>query len=107
MGKPVAIGAQSDQIWFGIVSQSAGWMHVVNLKIIKPPAPLTTPTIPIDHLPAQFGVGFQIEPKPRALWEGTIHEAPSSPLASVPAWGFAGDGAGHPWGIFKRHFWGF
>ncbi len=43
-------GAEGNQVGLGIVSQSASWLNVVNLKVGRPAAVLAAPTIPLQHL---------------------------------------------------------
>lgn len=41
----MATGTERDQILFGIVSQSAAWLDVVDLKIGHPAAVLAAPAV--------------------------------------------------------------
>lgn len=77
MHMPVTIRAEGDEVLLGVVSESASWMDVVNLKIGHPAAGLAAPAVPLQHLLAQLAIGFWVEaePGPGAAREQTSHEA--------------------------------
>ena len=50
MGIPVTAGAKGDEVWLGIVAQSASWLNVVNLKVGRPTAVLAAPAVPVQNL---------------------------------------------------------
>ena len=43
-------GAERDEVLFGVVSQSASWVDVVDLQVGRSPAPLATPAVSLQHL---------------------------------------------------------
>jgi hypothetical protein len=54
VGKLVAMDAEGDEIFLGVVSQSAARVDVVYLETSKEPTKLAAPPVAIQHLPAQF-----------------------------------------------------
>ena len=50
----VTTGAEGDEVLFGIGSQPAAWVDVVDLEAGKTPAGLAAPTIPLQHLLAEL-----------------------------------------------------
>ncbi len=57
----VASGAEGDEVWFRVVSESASWMDVVNLELGRTAAVLAAPAIALQHLLAQSTVGLWVE----------------------------------------------
>ncbi len=68
-------GAEGDEVGLGIVSQSASWLNVVNLKVGRPAAGLATPAIPLQHLVAQLTVRVRVEAEAGAARAQASHEA--------------------------------
>ncbi len=68
-------GAERDEVWLGIVAQSASWLNVVNLKVGRPAAVLAAPAIALQHLLAKSTVGLGVEAEPGAPRDRTSHEA--------------------------------
>ncbi len=68
-------GAERDEVLFGVVSQSASWLNVVNLKVGRPAAVLAAPAIALQHLLAKSMVGLGVEAEAGAAWEQASHEA--------------------------------
>ncbi len=58
----VALGAESDQILVGIVSEAAPRVDMVNLQFSQSPTVLAAPPIALQHLCTQSLKGFRIEP---------------------------------------------
>ena len=54
----VATGAESDQVWFGIISKVAAWIDVVNLKLGRASAALTAPAVALQHLITKLAYGL-------------------------------------------------
>ena len=75
MGIPVTGGAEGNQVGLGIVSQSASWLNVVNLKVGRPAAVLAAPAIALHHLLAKSMVGLGIELEAGTAREQASHEA--------------------------------
>ncbi len=75
MGFLVALGAEGDEVLFGIGSQPAPGMDVVDLKIGHPAAVLAAPSVPLQHLLAKSTVGVWVKAKPGAAREQASHEA--------------------------------
>jgi len=63
----VASGTQCDEILFAVISGSAPKPNVVYLEILRAPARLAPPPVPLQHLPMKDFVGLRIEPYPRAF----------------------------------------
>lgn len=49
--------AQRNEIGFGIVSELAAWVDMVNLKVSKTSTIPAPPSIPLEHLAPQFSIG--------------------------------------------------
>ncbi len=60
---------------FGIGSQPASWLNVVNLKVGRPAAALAAPAIALQHLLAQSTVGVRVEPEAWTVQGQESHEA--------------------------------
>jgi hypothetical protein len=58
----MAIRTESDQIFLLVVAQSAPPLNVMDLEAFHPPAPLASPSIPLQDFPAELAIGFRIEP---------------------------------------------
>jgi len=67
--------AEGDEVLFGVVSESASWLNVVNLKVGRPAAVLAAPAIALQHLLAKSTVGLRVEAKRGPPWEQASHEA--------------------------------
>ena len=68
-------GAQRDEILFHVLSELTPWADVVNLELIHATTALAAPAIALQHLAAQSSIGVRVEPKPRASWGKSGHEA--------------------------------
>ncbi len=75
MGVVVASHAESDQVLFGIFSQPAPRLDVVNLQVRRPPTALAAPAISLQHLLAQLTIGLRVEAEAWAAREQASHEA--------------------------------
>ena len=71
----VTPGTESDQVLFGIVSQPAAQVDVVDLEVGAPAAVLAAPAIALQHLLAQLTIGLRVEPEPGAAREQASHDA--------------------------------
>ena len=71
----VAGGAERDEVLFGIGSQPAPGVDVMNLEVGRAAAVLAAPAIPLQHLLAQLTIGLQVEAEPGPAREQTSHEA--------------------------------
>jgi hypothetical protein len=67
--------AESNQVWFGIITAPAAKILVMNLKVRASPARLTSPTVAAQHLFAESFVQLEIEPQAWLFGENPIHEA--------------------------------
>jgi hypothetical protein len=54
-----------DQVRLRIVTQQASRTNMVDLKIVWASAVLAPPSVSLQDLPAEFGVGIRIQSKPR------------------------------------------
>ena len=62
----VATRAKRDQVFFGIISELATRVEVVNLQIARCAAILAAPPIPREHFASEraIGVGFKAQSRP-------------------------------------------
>ncbi len=67
--------AEGDEVLFGVVSESASWVDVVDLEVGRTAAVLAAPAIALQHLLAKSTVGLRVEAKPGAAWAQASHEA--------------------------------
>jgi len=65
MHGPVTFRAEADEILFGIFALPAPVLNVMDLDPGYPPAPLASPAVSLENLPAQCLVGVCIQPNPR------------------------------------------
>ena len=68
-------GAERDEVLFGVVSQSASWVDVVDLEVCRIAAGLAAPAIALQHLLAELAVRVRVEVEPGAARDQTSHEA--------------------------------
>ncbi len=40
-------GAEGDEVWLGVVAESASWVDVVNLEVSRAAAALAAPAVPL------------------------------------------------------------
>ena len=71
----MAVGAKSDQVSLGIVSQPASRLDVVNLELAKMPTVLATPAVPLQYLLPQTSVRLWVERKSGLPWAQSNHES--------------------------------
>jgi hypothetical protein len=57
----VALGAKSHEILSGIIAQAAPGLDVMDLKILRSPARLATPAVPLQDLITEQTVGFSVQ----------------------------------------------
>jgi len=67
--------AQRDQVVLGIVPGSAAQLFVMNLKIGKAPAGLTSPSVPLQDFSTELLVRFGRKPQTGMFGPDRIHEA--------------------------------
>jgi hypothetical protein len=67
--------AQRDQVVLGIVPGSAAELLMMNLKIRKAAAGLTSPSIPLQYRPTELRVGFGRKSQTGMFGSDRIHEA--------------------------------
>jgi hypothetical protein len=67
--------AQRNQVVLGIVASSAAELFMMNLKIRKAPAGLTSPSIPLQDFSTELLVGFGRKPETGMFGSDRIHEA--------------------------------
>ena len=67
--------AQRNQVVLGIVPGSAAKLFVMNLKIRKAAAGLTSPSIPLQDFSTELLVGFGRKPQTGMFRSDRIHEA--------------------------------
>ena len=65
---------QSDQVILGIVPGSVAELFMMNLKIRKAAAALTSPSIPLQHFSTELLVGFGREPQTGMFGPDRIYE---------------------------------
>jgi hypothetical protein len=63
----VALDAKSYEILSRIITQAAPRLNVMDLKILYSPAPLTTPSIPLQDFTAELAISFRIKPQAWSL----------------------------------------
>lgn len=63
MGFPMARTAKGDEILSHIPSQLAARLHMMNRKILGTSASLASPTIALEHLPAEHSIGIPVQAK--------------------------------------------
>jgi hypothetical protein len=56
----VALGAKCDEILSGIIAQAAPRLNVMDLKILRSPARLATPAVPLQDLMTELMVDFSV-----------------------------------------------
>ena len=61
MSFPVAPDTESDQILGRVIAQAAPWLDVMNLKILRLPAALATPTVSLKYFKAELAVSFRFK----------------------------------------------
>ena len=66
---------QRDQVVLGIVPGSAAELLMMNLKIRKGPAGLTSPSIPLQDFSTELLVRFDRKPQTGMFGPDRIHEA--------------------------------
>jgi hypothetical protein len=58
----VALDAKSYEILSRVITQSASWLNVMNLKTLHAPAPFATPAISLQNFTAELTVSFRGKP---------------------------------------------
>ena len=61
MAQPVAIGAERDQVFFGVIAQQTSGLNVVNLKISHVAANLAAPSVSLEDPSMEFLVARDTE----------------------------------------------
>jgi len=54
---------EGDQIPCRVITQSASWLNVVDLKILHAPARLATPAVSLQNFTAKLAISFRIKPQ--------------------------------------------
>jgi hypothetical protein len=67
MHGPVIFRAEADEILFSIFALPALVLNVMDLEPGYRPAPLASPVVSLQDLPAQCLVGVRIQPNPRVF----------------------------------------
>lgn len=70
----VAFPANCDQVRLGIGPAQTPELLMMNFEVRHGSAKLTAPSIPPEHLQAQFFTGFGIEPQPWLSWSNAVHD---------------------------------
>jgi len=65
MHGPVTFRAEADEILVGIFALPAPVLNVMDLEPGYRPAPLASPAVSLQDLPAQYLVGIRIQSNPR------------------------------------------
>jgi hypothetical protein len=73
MDVTVAIGAERNQVFVCVITQSAPRANVVNLKTIGTAAVLASPSVTLEHFGAEFAIRIWIQPKSRSSRLGISH----------------------------------
>ncbi len=55
--------AERDQIFGRVIALSAPRQNMMDLKIFHPPARLASPSVSLQHFPAQLLIRFRIKPQ--------------------------------------------
>ena len=63
MGFLMARCAESDQILGRVIAKSASRLNVMDLKILRSPAPLATPAVSLQDFAAELAISFGIKPQ--------------------------------------------
>jgi hypothetical protein len=71
----VAVCAQGDEVFFGIVSELAPCADVMDLEVGKISAVLAAPPIPFEHLTPQFQIRRRTELQSRSSGTEPSHDA--------------------------------
>ena len=85
----MAVGAERDEIAFGVLAGVAAEPDVVNFELSRSTAALAAPPIALQHLLAEGPIGLRIEADPWALGQSPAHEASRvcSTKRCFSAWG--------------------
>ena len=76
----MAFRAQRDQVLLLVATCLAAEFEMVHLQILHATADLTSPAVPLQHLPMQFVVVRRIESEPRIFDTDIVHDAcPATP----------------------------
>ena len=67
--------AQRDQVVLGIVPGSAAELFMVNLKVSRAAAGLTSPSVPLQDFSTELLVGFGRKPQTGMFGSDRLHEA--------------------------------
>ena len=67
MARLMARRTESDQVFFGVVAQSAPPLNVMDFKVVHPPARLTSPAVTNQDSSTKLSVGFRIKRQASAL----------------------------------------
>jgi hypothetical protein len=70
MDFPMAYVAKGNEIFFHIASLKASRLNVMDLEILGSPAPLTSPAIAPQHLPAKPLIGILVQAEARMFRDG-------------------------------------
>jgi hypothetical protein len=71
----MAANAQRNEVCFGIVSEAAARVDVVNLKVSETSTILAPPSVPLEHLAPQFSIGPWAKLESRASVMRPAHDA--------------------------------
>ena len=74
----VAGRTERDQIRFRVISAQATELLVVDLQLGHAATGLATPSITLQHLVSQLGIGFGIKPQRNRLGSDAVHAACSA-----------------------------
>jgi hypothetical protein len=58
----VALDAKAYEILGRVITQPASRLNVMDLKILRLPAPLATPAVSLQDFAAELAIGFGIKP---------------------------------------------
>ena len=75
----VTTSAERDEVPVGIGSHPTPRLHVMNLEILRRPAVLASPAVPLEDLLSKFLVSFPIQSKAGPFLTQGSHEAFCSP----------------------------
>ena len=73
MDVTVAISAERDEVFVGVVTQSAPRANVVDLKTIGAATGLASPAVALQYFDAEFAIRIWVQPKPRSPWSKISH----------------------------------
>jgi hypothetical protein len=63
----VALDTKGHEIFGRVITQSASWPNMMDLKILHSPAQLATPAVSLQDFLTELAISIGIKPQPRSL----------------------------------------